>query len=653
MKTRKRLTKVLSSGAAHLSVRLLLVAVCVAPAFAQTDSTRQPIDSLLGTRDTAIAPERWTKLGADAEKVLEAIVADPSALPSRRARALEGLAQIKGRDAEVLLHSVAFSESEPVVLRMAAIRGLGRILSTRELMTELQPLLKNASAPGVRGTAAEVLSLSSAGSIEARKQGAKESPGWRARFLKPESASPSPAPSPGTSSPVAQPQNQSRALTSGAPSTAVVIEPSSTSEQIIDLGTVNVPTSNLSCRVTFQVPVGTLSLDVFGTGVSDPTARIVIYRIDSPDGRLYDYASASTSPMKVVASQQSGSFSIVVPNSPSLAFSPGSWTITLLANKATTAAVKAIMKSGTSPNAGVLDFNLFFVGLSNLSAATAPSDPDFQVTMSQIRGIYAQVGIRLGKLHYLDITGDAATQYGDLNDANLGALVQLSSADGAQENAMNLFFVRTITGGALGGFVILGETAGLPGVPARGTTASGVAISMTDFGHPGNEIAIICGHEMGHWLGLFHPTESGGTAFDPLPDTPQCDAATHDANRNGIVEASECVGFGAENLMFWANDPSILQGFLSPNQGFVMVRNPLVTDVNLLEVTSVAQLGSGTVRLQGVGVPNAIHTVQSSTALTSAFSVLGTTTADGAGLWQYDDASAQGQQSRFYKVTFP
>ncbi len=94
-------------------------------------------------------------------------------------------------------------------------------------------------------------------------------------------------------------------------------------------------------------------------------------------------------------------------------------------------------------------------------------------------------------------------------------------------------------------------------------------------------------------------------------------------------------------------------GFLSPDQRFVLVRNPLITDANLLGVRSVAQMGNGVVRLQGVGVPNAVHTVRLSPTLTSGFSVLGTTTADVAGLWQFDDANAPGQLSRFYEVSFP
>ena len=37
-------------------------------------------------------------------------------------------------------------------------------------------------------------------------------------------------------------------------------------------------------------------------------------------------------------------------------------------------------------------------------------------------------------------------------------------------------------------------------------------------------------HEMGHQLGLFHTTESGGTQFDILSDTLECQKSTQDNN---------------------------------------------------------------------------------------------------------------------------
>ena len=60
-------------------------------------------------------------------------------------------------------------------------------------------------------------------------------------------------------------------------------------------------------------------------------------------------------------------------------------------------------------------------------------------------------------------------------------------------------------------------------------------------------------HEMGHQLGLFHTTESGGTQFDILSDTLECQKSTQNNNSDEIVSAEECESFGAENVMFWTS----------------------------------------------------------------------------------------------------
>jgi hypothetical protein len=342
-------------------------------------------------------------------------------------------------------------------------------------------------------------------------------------------------------------------------------------------GPINVPTNSLTAQVSVTVPADAISVTFVGQA-TDFTARIVAYRIESPDGRLYDYASTN-SVMKVQPAIQPGSFAVLAPNSPSVPFSPGTWTVTLLADKPTTATVKALIKRTTiRPIAvGSIDLNFFFVGLPNLSAATAQTDASFKTLFDTVKGIWSSIGISVGKVAYLDASAADASRFRDLNDADLGALVQTSSMAGANDAALNVFFVRTITSGStLSGYIILGESAGIPGVPIRGTTSSGMAVTMADFPNGVAEIADTLAHEGGHWLGLFHPTESAGTAFDPIPDTPECAASAHDANNDHIMTPQECVGFGADNEMFWTSVSSIAHSKLTPNQQFVLLRSPAV-----------------------------------------------------------------------------
>lgn len=354
---------------------------------------------------------------------------------------------------------------------------------------------------------------------------------------------------------------------------------SSTTLDTVDLtatGPVTVFTDQLGTAVTATIPTDAVSVNFVGQS-TDPTARIVVYRIESPDGRIYEYG-AVTSKMRVFPPNYPGSFSVLAPNSPSAPFSPGTWRLYLLADKQTTATVKALIKRAPSPalSGGAVDMNLFFVGLGNLSATTAPTDPNFQAILTRVRNVWAGAGMSIRNVRYLDVTGANATRFQDLKDSELGALMQLSADPNASDNALNVFFVRTISGGTLAGYIILGISAGIPGVPVRGTQGSGMAVTTADFPRGLEDIAATWVHEGSHWLGLFHTTESSGTAFDPIPDTPECPVSTRDANGDKVMQPTECVGFGAEDVMFWTSVASIPNTTLTPNQSFVLFRNPAV-----------------------------------------------------------------------------
>jgi hypothetical protein len=80
--------------------------------------------------------------------------------------------------------------------------------------------------------------------------------------------------------------------------------------------------------------------------------------------------------------------------------------------------------------------------------------------------------------------------------------------------------------------------------------------------------------------------------------------------------------------------------------------NPLFP-TNVLAITSVKRLAGG-VRLEGVGVPNHAHTVESAPdPSATSFSPFGTVTPDDSGAFTFDDTSATGVATRFYRITFP
>jgi hypothetical protein len=121
-----------------------------------------------------------------------------------------------------------------------------------------------------------------------------------------------------------------------------------------------------------------------------------------------------------------------------------------------------------------------------------------------------------------------------------------------QSNAVNLFLVSTIPY-ANSGFTILGLSGGIGGPLNAGTGSSGLAFSsfsdLANFNEDCGigtcdrddqdeaflEIVETIAHELGHYLGLNHPSErkissSINQRHDPLTDTPQCKARTSGGN---------------------------------------------------------------------------------------------------------------------------
>jgi predicted outer membrane repeat protein len=438
---------------------------------------------------------------------------------------------------------------------MSAVRGLGQFLPEAALIDALRPLLQDAQWQ-MRGVAAETLSNTPAGCAVINNMTKLETKAWHSRFAR-------------------------------------------------------------RCRdSTSSATQGTQTALLAG---ADPTAEVLVYRITDPSGiRIYDYASSSNM-VKLLPPTVPGSFAAVVPNSTTYpaAGGPllsGSWNYRLLASKPTTADVEALIKTPSTAvlASGTVNANLFFVGVPGLNADSARTDPHFQTVLSNVGSTYAQMGVQLGTLTYIDITGPDAIAYTDLNDANLGTLMKLSIDPQAADGAINLFFVHSISG-SQSGYIILGESAGIPGVPVRGGSGSGVAVTMADFPNGLVSIGQTIAHESGHWLGLFHTTESAGIAFDPLPDTPECAAVPNDTNHDGIVDAQECAALDATNLMFWTGGAAA-QPILTSNQQFVVLRNPVV-NVAGTQVTAIL-LGSVAVSASTLSNPVIVNVPADAVSLT-------------------------------------
>jgi len=118
---------------------------------------REQVEVYLGSIDTPIRLDRWRALGAQAAPILEEIATSTSELPTRRARALEGLSAVGGPEVATRMLQIAQSDEQPSVVRMSAMRGLGRLMTSRQLVPALRPVLEKSPEVQIRAAAAEVL----------------------------------------------------------------------------------------------------------------------------------------------------------------------------------------------------------------------------------------------------------------------------------------------------------------------------------------------------------------------------------------------------------------------------------------------------------------------------------------------------------------
>jgi hypothetical protein len=138
------------------------------------DELRDKIHAYLGAIDTPIPEDHWRALGPRAAAVLEPIVTDTNAMPSRRAKAIDGLVAAAPDKAARLVGKLARDDAQPTVVRVAALHGAAKVFSSSRLVTEVKPVMQRAPEAGLRGEAAEVLSRAKGGCEAVRAHAARE-----------------------------------------------------------------------------------------------------------------------------------------------------------------------------------------------------------------------------------------------------------------------------------------------------------------------------------------------------------------------------------------------------------------------------------------------------------------------------------------------
>jgi hypothetical protein len=269
-------------------------------------------------------------------------------------------------------------------------------------------------------------------------------------------------------------------------------------------------------------------------------------------------------------------------------FPSGGYTIALTNVKSSpvTANIYLVKKNDPDFSKGGITVNLLVYTVGGSNPVIASVD-DAQAIKNYMSNIFQQVGVTISGFN-VEFRNDpnAVAQAGG-SEGDVKAFLDSASVGtaGRGDTGINCFLMPQLGGGLLG----MDGTIPGPGF-LQGTASSGLVAAATSFGFvfPGYTVhetdqlylSLTLAHEIGHYLGLYHPSEKYGTPHDPLSDTAEC-GLQYDTNHDGVVDGPECRGVNTQYLMFWTDDitegrPTGDQTTISTQQGEIMNTHPSV-----------------------------------------------------------------------------
>lgn len=302
----------------------------------------------------------------------------------------------------------------------------------------------------------------------------------------------------------------------------------------LDLGAAETPAVG-SHEIPFSIPAGTRSFTL--VLIDDDGLRVAATSLRAPDGTLLLDEFDSELDLNPGFSWP-GAVAVVVPDTDVASARPqnGEYRLRIgTFDSATwdhlvpvTGAVEhiSVVIKPEAEDGGLLDLHVHFATASGLHVADAPDNAYLNEVLGRVRGYWEdRAALRVAEIEYSELPPEhAAVETGD----EARAMFARYAEPGPHGMSVNVFLVELFAGGLTGG---------IPGPPGWfDTWANGTAVALRG---SGNETGIMLAHELGHYLGLRHTTETTGGRHDPIGDTPDCEVGT---------AADQCPDFG--NLMF-------------------------------------------------------------------------------------------------------
>lgn len=272
-------------------------------------------------------------------------------------------------------------------------------------------------------------------------------------------------------------------------------------------------------------------LHLTGTSVGDD--GVSFYSVTNPKGESLDMGIQPCVPHYC---------SVLVPRTPAMTNINGTWQYRLrnVGTNAKDFSVYLTLKSGLTPGTTT---KLYVSPI--MVAETQFTATDVMFALTHLVSIFAKNNIPV-EVRNLTIIKASQFKVVDLDFTNKVTVDLISRG---VTDAVNIFFVEDFLD-----YGALGIAAAIPGSMGLSGGHNGILIGMAShtIGQvlDTNFMGETAAHEMGHFLGLFHTSESDGVVHDPLADTAEC-PSSRDVNKSRLLEVEECAGAGADNLMFW------------------------------------------------------------------------------------------------------